>query len=79
MTDPTDPEAAVLELTAPGDCYCTWLTADEIARREAVAASVTESRTEAVRLLRLAEARAASEPSLLVHIALAWKEIARLQ
>lgn len=59
-------------------CWCSELDGLEVQRRQRRDANSLESRTEAVRLLRLAEARAASEPSLLVHIAMAWKDLAHL-
>lgn len=78
MTDAIDPEAAVAELVAPGDCYCSWLTADEINRREGMAVTTAQSRTEAVRLLRVAEEQSNGDPGILIGIAMAWKDLARL-
>lgn len=73
-----DTIATEAETPQAGDCYCSWLDEEEKQRRAERAARVVEVRAEAVRLLRLAEARAASEPSLLVHIAMAWKDLAHL-
>lgn len=62
----------------PSDCFCAWITESEMKQREAAAAAAKESRTEAARLLHLAEARAAGDAGLLTHIAMAWKDLGRL-
>lgn len=70
-----------VELAAPvpaSDCFCEWLTKDEMERRETVTANVAQSRAEAVRLLRHAEECAGGDAGLLVGIAMAWKDLGRL-
>lgn len=62
----------------PGECFCSWLTAEEVSRRNARAASTAESRSEAVRILRLIEAQSGGNQETLLMVAKAWMDLAHI-
>lgn len=71
-------EAILDEQAKSGDCFCSWLTAEEVVRRKARAASVAESRAEAVRILRLIEEQSGGDQETLLMVAKAWMDLAHI-